>query len=78
MLYEVITEIAVTNRSHHKSLEVQHKYKDIKLVDFSDKYEEIKDSDIVISATSAPHLVIKLEKLVITSYSIHYTKLYEI
>ena len=64
LLHKVgVREIAVTNRSRHKSLEVQHKYKDIKLVDFSDKYEEIKDSDIVISATSAPHLVIKLEKL---------------
>ena len=64
LLYKIgVKEIAVTNRTRHKSLEVNHKYKDIKLVYFSDKYKEIKDSDIIISATSAPHLVIKADKL---------------
>ena len=68
LLYKIgVKEIAVTNRTRHKSLEVNHKYKDIKLVDFSDKYKEIENSDIIISATSAPHLVIKADKLELIS-----------
>ena len=50
----------MTNRSRTRVLELKEKY-DIDIVDFEDRYSEIEKSDIIISATSAPHAVL-LEK----------------
>lgn len=52
-----ITNIAVTNRSHGKSIDIAGEF-GLKSVDFSERYEAVNRSDIIISATSAPHYVI--------------------
>lgn len=58
-----VKEIAITNRSKHKAETLHMNYKGVKLVDYSEKYEQISDSDIIISATSAPHFIVKESEL---------------
>ncbi len=52
-----INNIVMTNRSRIRVLELKEKY-DIDIVDFEDRYSEVEKSDIIISATSAPHAVL--------------------
>lgn len=55
--------LTITNRSDHKSMEIQKIFSGTKTAKFDEKYEVVKDSDIIISATSAPHLILVEEKL---------------
>ena len=52
-------KITMTNRSIKKSVEVQKLFSGVKTTEFEEKYKIVKNSDIIISATSAPHLVLK-------------------
>lgn len=52
-------KITMTNRSRKKSIEIQKLFHGVKTTDFDEKYKVVKNSDIIISATSAPHLVLK-------------------
>lgn len=56
-------ELTMTNRSMHKSIEILKLFNGIKLTEFNKKYDVVKESDIIISATSAPHLVLVEEKM---------------
>ena len=51
--------LIVTNRSERKSTELKKVYDNIRTAKFSQKYEFIQKSDIIISATSAPHLIVE-------------------
>lgn len=55
--------LTMTNRSLKKSIELQKVFPDVQTVEFSEKYNIIKNMDIVISATSAPHLIIEKAKI---------------
>jgi len=55
-----INNITMTNRSRKRVLELKEKYK-IEVVDFDKRYLQLETSDIIISATSAPHAIF-LEK----------------
>ena len=55
--------LIMTNRSFRKSIELQKIYPDVQATEFSEKYTIIKDTDIVISATSAPHLILETAKI---------------
>jgi glutamyl-tRNA reductase len=57
-----INNIVMTNRSRTRVLELKEKY-NIDIVDFNERYTEVEKSDIIISATSAPHLVLVEEKM---------------
>lgn len=59
---EGIKKLSITNRTFHKIKEIEYDY-DIEAVDFKKKYEKIKESDIIITSTSAPHLIIEKKKL---------------
>ncbi len=50
--------LSITNRTTHNAIEITEKY-GCRLVSFEDKYAEIANSDIIISATSAPHYIIR-------------------
>ena len=53
----------MTNRSIRKSIELKKIFEGIEMVEFKQKYEVIKRSDIIISATSAPHLILIKEEM---------------
>ncbi|MGL5702589.1 MAG: glutamyl-tRNA reductase [Cetobacterium sp.] len=57
--YESLT---ITNRSYHKAVEVSNVY-NADVISFENKLEEVAKSDIIISATSAPHAIIKKEEI---------------
>ncbi|MGL4533617.1 MAG: glutamyl-tRNA reductase [Fusobacteriaceae bacterium] len=59
---EGVIDITVTNRTQHKSLEIKEAL-DVKMIDFKDKLTAILESDVVISATSAPHYILKAEEI---------------
>jgi glutamyl-tRNA reductase len=60
ILHKINTDkITMTNRSRKKSTEVQKLFHGVKTAEFDEKYKVVKESDIIISATSAPHLVLK-------------------
>lgn len=58
-----INNIYVSNRSHCKVEEIKSDYKNIIPIEYGDRYEIIKDVDIVISATSSPHMVVKYDEM---------------
>ncbi|WP_434798445.1 glutamyl-tRNA reductase [Terrisporobacter vanillatitrophus] len=62
---EVVGTLYVVNRSVEKFKEIQSKYSNIEYVEYKDRYNILIDNeiDIVISATSAPHLVIRREDM---------------
>ncbi|MCX3067441.1 glutamyl-tRNA reductase [Cetobacterium somerae] len=66
-IMELITKeeyksLTITNRSYHKALEVSNIY-NADVISFENKLEEVTKSDVIISATSAPHAIIKKEEI---------------
>ena len=57
-------EIAVTNRSPERVLALVERF-GVRPVAFDARYEEIKESDIVISATKSPHVVLQRSNAVL-------------
>ena len=62
MLYLLVKEnvknITVTNRTQHKALALRDTF-NVKIVPFEQKFEAVAENDVIISATSAPHLVLR-------------------
>ncbi|MGL6065767.1 MAG: glutamyl-tRNA reductase [Cetobacterium sp.] len=59
---EEYNSLTITNRSYHKALEFSDIY-NANVISFEDKLEEVAKSDIIISATSAPHAIIKKDEI---------------
>ena len=74
---EKVGTIYIANRSVDKFKEIQNKYNNIEYVQYKDRYNILRDNkiDIVISATSAPHLVIKGEDIPIITNNIYFMDL---
>ena len=67
-IMELITKeeyksLTITNRSYHKALEVSNIY-NADVISFENKLEEVANSDVIISATSAPHAIIKKDEII--------------
>ncbi len=62
LVKEGVKNITITNRSYHKALEVKSVF-DVDIVSFEEKLQAVPESDVVISVTSAPHLVLRTEDL---------------
>ncbi len=62
MLYLLVKEnvknITVTNRTQHKALALRDTF-NVNVVPFEEKFKSVAENDVIISATSAPHLVIR-------------------
>ena len=63
LLEENLSEIYMTNRSHSKVLDLKSEFEMVKPVPYEDRYEILKNVDIVITATASPHTVIKSEDM---------------
>ncbi|MFT8314511.1 MAG: glutamyl-tRNA reductase [Clostridium sp.] len=68
LLSEGVEKIYVTNRTKNKIMDMEIIADNIQGVDFDNKYEAVKDVDIIISCTSAPHFVIHKEEF-LNNYS---------
>ena len=60
---EGINKLYLSNRNHGKLIEIENEYDNIVTIKYEDRYDVMKDVDIVISATSSPHTVIKKEEM---------------
>lgn len=58
-----LKKLMMTNRTHHKGVEVAQKFENVEVVSYDDRYEIIKNVDILISATGSPHVIFKDEQL---------------
>lgn len=64
-LIELDTQIYVTNRTLENSLKVQREFEneDIEVIPFEDMNSMISEMDVLISATSSPHVIITKENI---------------
>lgn len=60
--FEEIENLYLTNRTMNKEKMNFLIDKNIKLIEYNERYEYLSKMDIVISATSSPHVIIKLEE----------------
>jgi len=58
LLSEGVEKIYITNRTKNKIMDMEVIADNIEGIDFDNKYKVLKDVDIIISCTSAPHFVI--------------------
>lgn len=63
---EKLKNIFITNRTFHTAEKIKQKFVDINLVDFKEKYIGLANADIIISITSAPHIVVEYGKFIET------------
>lgn len=56
-----LERLMMTNRTHHKGVEVAKKYDDVEVIPYDERYDSLKDIDILISATGSPHVIFKDE-----------------
>lgn len=62
LLTKGIKEVFVSNRTHSRAVDLKQEIPEITVVPYGQKYEKIARSDIVISATDAPHYTIDYDK----------------
>ena len=61
---EHLKNIYITNRTYHKAEQIKNKFDIVNIVDYKEKYKEMIEADVIISATSAPHIVVEYDKFV--------------
>ena len=61
---EQLKNIYITNRTYHKAEQIKKKFDIVNIVDYKEKYKEMIEADIIISATSAPHIVVEYDKFI--------------
>lgn len=59
---EGVEDITITNRSSHKAYEMQNIY-DVGVAGFHEKNEKTAESQVIISATAAPHYILRYDEL---------------
>lgn len=64
LVEEELDQIYVTNRTHGRIKKVFDIFHDIIPVEYADRYEILKEVDLVITATGAPHTVLKKEDII--------------
>lgn len=55
--------VFVSNHNLNNSLKLKKEFKQINIIEFSNIKEELKDSDLLVCATSSPHVLIKKEMI---------------
>ncbi|MGI6109806.1 MAG: glutamyl-tRNA reductase, partial [Eubacteriaceae bacterium] len=67
MASEGFNHVTMTNRTYHEGDEYREIYRPLNVVPYHERYEVIRDADIVISATSSPHLVLRKNEMLARS-----------
>lgn len=60
---ENLKKVYITNRSHSKIINIDKEFEGISIVKYEERYEVLKNIDILITATSSPHTIIKGEQI---------------
>lgn len=64
LLKEQLKNIYITNRTYHKAEQIKKQFETLNIVDYKEKYKEMIEADVIISATSAPHIVVEYDKFI--------------
>ena len=59
-----LKNIYITNRTYHKAEQIKKEFDIVNIVDYKEKYPKMIEADVIISATSAPHIVVEYDKFV--------------
>lgn len=68
---EELDEIYVTNRTHGRMKDVFERFGEITPVEYADRYKIIKDVDLIITATGAPHIILKDDDILDTKEELY-------
>lgn len=60
---EKVNTIYLANRSHGKYEDIGDDFKNVIPINYENRYETLKNVDIVVSATASPHIVLKAEEI---------------
>jgi len=63
LVHENMSEIYMINRNHKKVIDISKEYPQVIPIDYYDRYETLNKVDILITATSSPHVIIKGEEI---------------
>nr|WP_310787839.1 glutamyl-tRNA reductase [Fusobacterium nucleatum] len=61
---EQLKNIYIANRTYHKAEQIKKEFDIVNIVDYREKYPKMIEADVIISATSAPHIVVEYDKFV--------------
>ena len=61
---EQLKNIYIANRTYHKAEQIKKEFDIVNIIDYKEKYDEMIKADVIISATSAPHIVVEYDKFV--------------
>ena len=61
---EQLKNIYIANRTYHKAEQIKKKFDIVNIIDYKEKYDEMIKADVIISAASAPHIVVEYDKFV--------------
>ena len=61
---EQLKNIYIANRTYHKAEQIKKKFDIVNVVDYKEKYREMIEADVIICATSAPHIVVEYDKFI--------------
>lgn len=64
LIEEGVSDIYMCNRNHEKVYDLSKEYEAITPIDYEERYDYLNRVDIVVTATSSPHTVIKSSKIV--------------
>lgn len=62
LLDENIGQIFISNRSIRRAMKLKNEIPEVVLIPYDKKYEKITESDVIISATNAPHYTVDYNK----------------
>ncbi|QXM05655.1 glutamyl-tRNA reductase [Crassaminicella indica] len=71
LIYKGVKEIYVTNRTVGHAVDLSERYREIRVVEFKERYSMISKVDIIITSTSAPHYILKNEEFKKNFYNGH-------
>lgn len=58
-----VNNIWITNRTHGHAIQVAQQFEGVTTLDFEQRYDVLTEMDVLITATSSPHVIIKKEKM---------------
>ncbi len=62
--------VAMTNRTWHPGDEYEETYACLNMVPYEERYEKLQHTDIVVSATSSPHLVLRQQDMPVINHEL--------
>jgi Glutamyl-tRNA reductase len=63
IMEEPVGKVYMANRNHEKVVDLSKEFPKVIPVDYKERYEILQDVDVLITATSSPHVIIKYDEI---------------